>query len=96
MARGSQSASGEQRDMEDAASFGESGVESEAPAAAPAYVDRVSEGIVACPECWLLAPVLAVPPGESYPHVRCARGHDTAIIPVLHEHMRSLLAAVSS
>ncbi len=46
--------------------------------------------LVPCPTCWLPADLAPAGPYEDFPHARCPRGHDNALIPAVLEHLRAM------
>ncbi len=58
--------------------------------------EGLSGEVVPCPRCGLLAPVLPPPPHSTFPESRCARGHFIALVPAVHEYLRSQLGPAFS
>jgi hypothetical protein len=58
--------------------------------------EQRSVEVVACPRCGLLAPVLPPRPDYDFPESRCARGHYTALVPAVHDYLRSRMGAAFS
>lgn len=46
--------------------------------------------LIPCPTCDLPADLLAPTIPGDFPHSRCAKGHDNALVPAVLSHLRSL------